>query len=215
MNGIKLIKGSEKMKYKLTVIIPVYNQEELILRALYSVPNREDIQIIVINDGSTDRTHDKILDFLSDDKIICNKLYCNLEQNKGVANAVNTGLEKSEGEYTVLLGSDDYLLSTIEQIMDSANGEDLIYFDLEINNGDIWSVNKTNKENYCGSVKLMRTKFIEGLRNDTARKYGEDYYFFQDILKRNPIEKFTNIVAKHYNYPREGSLSWQQRNGIK
>ena len=64
MNGIELTKGSEKMKYKLTVIIPVYNQEELILRALYSIPNREDVQIIVVNDGSTDRTHDKILDFL-------------------------------------------------------------------------------------------------------------------------------------------------------
>lgn len=203
------------MEYKLTVIIPVYNQEELILRALYSVPNRKDIQIIVVNDGSTDKTHDRILDFLSDSKIVCNKLYYNLEQNKGVSNAVNIGLEKSEGEYTVLLGSDDYLLPTIEQIMDDTNGEDLIYFDLEINNGDIWNINETNKKSYCGSVKLMRTKFIEGLRNDTARKYGEDYYFFQDILKRNPIEKFTNIVAKHYNFPREGSLSWQQRNGIK
>ena len=52
------------------------------------------------------------------------------------------------------------------KILASQYLKDLIYFDLEINNGDIWNINKTNKKSYCGSVKLMRTKFIEGLKND-------------------------------------------------
>ena len=41
---------------KVSVIIPVYNQEELIIRCLDSIPKRDDIEIIVINDGSTDKT---------------------------------------------------------------------------------------------------------------------------------------------------------------
>lgn len=52
---------------KLTVIIPVYNQEELISRALYSVPNRKDIEVIVVNDGSVDRTEEKIKEWLVDE----------------------------------------------------------------------------------------------------------------------------------------------------
>ena len=49
------------MNYKLTVIVPVYNQENLILRALYSIPNRQDIHVVIINDGSTDNTKKKLM----------------------------------------------------------------------------------------------------------------------------------------------------------
>lgn len=98
------------------------------------------------------------------------------------------------------------------KVIEQATGEDLVYFDLEINCGDIWRVTPVTKSSLCGSVKLMRTKFIEGLKNDEGMKYGEDYYFYQKLLSRNPVEKFTAIVGKHYNFPREGSLSWQQRN---
>lgn len=197
---------------KLTVIIPVYNQEELISRALYSVPNRKDIEVIVVNDGSVDRTEEKIKEWLVDESTKNQKVFINRKENKGVSATVNEGLEKAKGEYTVLLGSDDYLTEDFDKVIEQATGEDLVYFDLEINCGDIWRVTPATKSSLCGSVKLMRTKFIEGLKNDEGMKYGEDHYFYQKLLSRNPVEKFTAIVGKHYNFPREGSLSWQQRN---
>lgn len=199
------------MNYKLTVIVPVYNQENLILRALYSIPNRKDVEVIIVNDGSTDNTHNKILEYINDNNLICTTNYCNLEINQGVSNAVNLGYEKAKGEYIVLLGSDDYFLPAIEVVIAHANGEDLVYFDLRINDGTVWHLAQETKVNYCGSVKLMRTEFIKGLKNNVNMKHGEDYYFFQEVLKRNPTEKFTNLVAKHYNFPRENSLSWKQR----
>ena len=200
-------------RFKLTVIIPVYNQEELILRALYSIPNKENIQVVIVNDGSTDQTREKVFTYLDDQTIINRKIFYDFKENKGVSNAVNTGLQNSYlSEYTVLLGSDDYFLPEFEQVIEAAQGQDLVYFNLRINNGDIFDVTQQSKENFCGSVKLMRSDFISGLLNDINRPYGEDYYFFQEILKRKPIEKFTRIVAKHYNFPREGSLSWRQRN---
>lgn len=213
MNGIEHIKVNRF--YKLTVIVPVYNQEELVLRALYSIPNRQDIHIVIINDGSTDNTKKKIDEFMDDETRNQDITFHNLLENKGVSNAVNMGLQHIRySEYTVLLGSDDYFLPAIEEVIDQTSGEDLVYFNLQINNGDVWAIADNNKVNYCGSVKLMRSEFIQGLQNDINRKYGEDYYFFQDILKRNPTEKFTNIIAKHYNYPRKNSLSWQQRHNI-
>ena len=201
------------MDYKLSVVVPVYNQENLILRALHSIPNREDIEVVIVNDGSTDKTHDKIMEFMYDKEIKLQENYFILGENKGVSNAVNIGIEESCGEYIVLLGSDDYFLPNLEKVIELINGEDLIYFNLQINDGSIWRINKENRTGYCGSVKLMRSEFIRGIKNDVNLKYGEDYYFFKEVLKRNPVEKFTGITAKHYNFPREGSLSWQQRNG--
>lgn len=48
---------------KVSVIIPVYNQEVLVLKALDSIPTRDDIEIIVIDDGSTDDTWTKIWNY--------------------------------------------------------------------------------------------------------------------------------------------------------
>ena len=45
--------------YKVSLIIPVYNGEEFIEKALKSIPEREDIEVIIINDGSTDGTLEK------------------------------------------------------------------------------------------------------------------------------------------------------------
>ena len=42
--------------YKLTVVVPAYNAEDFILRALESIPKREDIELIIIDDCSTDKT---------------------------------------------------------------------------------------------------------------------------------------------------------------
>ena len=51
---------------KLSIIVPVYNQENLIIRALDSIPKREDIEVIVVNDGSTDSTLEKVAQWIYD-----------------------------------------------------------------------------------------------------------------------------------------------------
>lgn len=53
----------------------------------------------------------------------------------------------------------------------------------------------------------MRREFIGDTREPEEKKACEDYYFYQELLKKNPTEKFTGIIAKHYNFPREGSLT--------
>jgi glycosyltransferase involved in cell wall biosynthesis len=48
---------------KVSVIIPAYNQEELIKRCLDSIPKRKDVEIIVVNDGSTDNTKNTLEEY--------------------------------------------------------------------------------------------------------------------------------------------------------
>lgn len=191
---------------KLTVIIPVYNQPELLIRALSSIPIRNDIEIIVIDDGSTDRTWDNLLGYVDGSKqnIVC--LYN--EFNKGVAYTVNKGYNNANGEYIVLLGSDDYFYTDeLEKAIELLDGTDLVYFNLKINNGDVWRLTPENKTGLCGSVKFMRRDFVGDTRCPEKRRAGEDYYFYQELLKKSPTEKFTDILVKHYNYPRENSLT--------
>lgn len=193
---------------KVSVIIPVFNQEELIIKAIESVPKRKDIEIIVIDDGSSDNTWNKITNYRFEHEDFINlRIYSN-KGNRGVAYTVNKGYDNAKGEYIVLLGSDDYFYTDkFEKILPELNGTDLVYFNLQVNNGDVWRLTEENKTGYCGSVKFMKRSFVGDTRCPEDKRQGEDWFFYQELLKKNPTEKFTDITVKHYNYPRENSLT--------
>ena len=192
---------------KCTVIIPVYNQEKLIIKAIESIPKRSDIEIIVIDDGSTDKTWYNLLNYLKDDDRLNFVLLYN-DENMGVAYTVNKGYDNASGEYVVLLGSDDYFYTNkFEQALKELDGTDLIYFNLQINDGTVWRISEQNKDFYCGSVKFMRKEFIGDTRCPAEKRQAEDRVFYNELLKKKPTEKFTDITLKHYNFPRQNSLT--------
>lgn len=196
-------------KYKVSIIIPVYNQEELTVRALNSIPERDDVEIIVIDDGSTDNTWRTLLEYIKDDnKNIC--LFYN-EENMGVSYTINRGYDLITGEYILLLGSDDYLYTeNFEKAIGELDGTDFIFFQTRNNYGMV----ELNEHNKCGSFKFMRTEFMKCFRNDEFRIAGEDYHLWKKILEAKPTIKEIDLIVKHYNYPREGSLNWQINEGL-
>ncbi|RTQ94286.1 glycosyltransferase [Lysinibacillus telephonicus] len=92
---------------KVSVIIPVYNGEAYIKEALISVLNQsyKDIEIIVVDDGSTDLSSVIINDFIEDNRNF--KIKYIRQENKGPSIARNTGIENANGDYIALLDSDD------------------------------------------------------------------------------------------------------------
>lgn len=90
---------------KLSVIVPVYKVETYIRECILSIQNQtiKDIEIIVINDGTPDRSIEKITDLAFSDKRIkiVNKL------NEGVSSARNLGIMISQGEYISFVDADD------------------------------------------------------------------------------------------------------------
>jgi len=90
---------------EISVIIPFYNASDFINETIESVMNQSfsDWEIILVNDGSTDNSLDKVHSYLSE-KI---KLYS--QTNKGVSEARNYGFLKSKGKYVVFLDADDLL----------------------------------------------------------------------------------------------------------
>jgi glycosyltransferase involved in cell wall biosynthesis len=93
-----------------SVIIPTYNRENLIGRAIYSVLKQtyQDFEIIVIDDDSTDNTREVIKEFQRKDKRI---KYIKHGKNKGGSAARNTGIREAKGKYIAFQDSDDEWLS--------------------------------------------------------------------------------------------------------
>ena len=89
---------------KISVIIPAYNAQNTILKTIESVRQQtfEDLEIIVVNDGSTDRTLE-IVNTIEDTRI---KVFD--YPNGGVATARNRGIEKARGDYIAFLDADDW-----------------------------------------------------------------------------------------------------------
>ena len=91
---------------KLTVLMPVYNVASYIKEAVDSVLNQSfhDYELLIINDGATDGTK-KIIESYNDSRI---RLIC--QENKGVAEALNTGLQFARGEFIARFDGDDICL---------------------------------------------------------------------------------------------------------
>ena len=108
----------ENYKYKVSVIIPVYNAEKELSSCCDSLLqqsfDKTKMEVLLINDGSTDnslsvcRDYEKAFSFF--------KVFS--QENKGVSCARNEGIKRAEGQYLLFLDGDDTLLpNTIEEVI--------------------------------------------------------------------------------------------------
>lgn len=100
---------NKNLKYKFSVIVPIYNVEDYLDETIDSVINqdigfKENIQLILVNDGSEDDSEKICLKYkkMYPDNVIYVK-----QNNQGVSAARNTGIRYIEGKYTNFLDADD------------------------------------------------------------------------------------------------------------
>ena len=177
--------------YKVSIIIPVYNTEKYLRKCLDSVCNQtlQDIEIICVNDCSTDDSLEILKEYASNDNRI---KIINFTENKGVAVARNTAIEQAKGEYIGFVDSDDYVdLDFYEKLYERAlkNKADIVvgnyymYFDNQntICGKDFLAQIQKNKVWFNGlfvlaiySKKLVQANHIKFTENF---RYGEDRIF--------------------------------------
>lgn len=110
----------EKMK-KISIIVPIYNAEKYISKCLDSIlmQAKENVELILINDGSTDRSEEIIGTYLGKYKTSIKYIK---QTNQGIATTRNIGIEKATGDYIIFVDSDDYidkdLLKKLEPYME-------------------------------------------------------------------------------------------------
>lgn len=124
------------MVIKVTVIIPVYNLREYLVRTVDSVVNQslKEIEILIIDDGSTDDSINIIKMFASIDERIV--LYS--QPNSGVSLSRNKGIKMAKGEYILFLDGDDTLeLNALEKLYKRAKKTNL---DIVVGNATVYSL---------------------------------------------------------------------------
>ena len=193
---------------KCSVIIPCYNSEKTIRTCLKSIPKREDVEIIVINDGSIDKT----IGYLKNFQHFANKdmHIIDYKENKGVSYARNQGINRAKGEYLVFIDSDDYIYPDVfNKIVDNyLNGEyELVFYDMENNGKFRFKADQNNYQCKYGMFKFIKRDFLGDLRFVEGLQYAEDKDLHLKLMEKYPSCKFTHELMYHYNYPRKGSLS--------
>lgn len=201
---------------KLSVVIPVWNQEELVLRALDHIPRRDDIEVLVRDDGSTDNTHTNLVKYQADHPELNLKVYKNGD-NRGMYHTLNRLLEDATGEYFHAHNSDDYVVTKkYNRLINRLDGTmDVLGFSLQINDGTVWPLNEETNRIHCAqAIRFIRKAFVDGITYNEQMKAASDWYYAEDLMKRNPRIVYSGEVVYMYNFPREGSLVDLRARGV-
>ena len=168
----------------ISVIIPVYNGEKYIRKCLDSVINqtKKEIEIVVVNDGSTDNTESIIKEYK--DKRI--KYFKNT--NHGIGYSRNFGVSKSSGKYIMFLDSDDYIDKDECKLLYEKCLED----DLDISICDFYKVyNNDLIEVNLGDFKSSSLKDNPDIITEFLNPWGKLYN--KKILTDNKIKFVENL----------------------
>ena len=205
------------MENLVTIIIPIYNAEKYLSKTLESVLNQtyKNLEIILINDGSTDNSKEICTKFANEDKRI---IFIDKE-NGGPSEARNKGLEISKGEYIAFVDSDDYLeLNYIERLLETLKDKGVQCVLCGYNRVYDQKAEKIvreesiylNKEEFLSSIltvqgglgftwgKLWKREEIQNIRFNKDIKIGEDALFCMEACKN--IDKVFILNEALYNY---------------
>lgn len=205
----------------LSVIIPVYNSEKYLKECIESLIKckKNNIEFILINDGSTDSSTkicDKYHEKDSRIKVIHQK-------NGGVSNARNKGISRAKGKYLIFVDSDDVLEYGWERLFDLKMEKDIYYVTKNISKKTskekmLKYIVGFNEENFCFAgpfSKIFKTDFLK--RNNILFREklinGEDMLFNVNTLLN--CETFEIINDTYYNYRKfQGSATKRFDNKI-
>lgn len=192
---------------KVSVLVAAYNEEEYVNITLDSIPRRDDIEVIVRDDCSTDATYERLLRYKEEHQEL-NLTVLHDTQNHGCFYNVNRLLEQATGEYIHFLDGDDWLYTDeYSRAIDCISGEDCVYIDLRINDGMVFHLAEDTRMGICApTTRFVRRAFAEGIKFPENEKNAGDWYYNLELMERKPVSKFTGIVAYHYNHPRRGSI---------
>ena len=200
---------------KVSIIIPVYNTSEYLKECINSVVNQtyKNLEIIIVNDKSTDNSIDIINSF-------CDKRIkvINLDKNSGVSVARNKGVEVSTGDLICFIDSDDYwYLDKIEKQVKFIKDKAFIYGDYEyLKNGKRKRVKVPKSITYKDALKnttiftstvMFNMEYLN--KEDIYMplvKLGQDSSTWWKVLKKVNIAYGMNEVLSIYRVGNE-SLS--------
>lgn len=200
----------------ISVIIPVYNNEKYFRKCISSVINQtyKNIEIIIINDCSTDNSEKIILEYKAKDKRI---IYLSNEENIGAGRSRNIGIEQSRGKYIYFLDSDDYIEKTaITELHNGIKENDSFSCMMNgyknVNNEDSLFSRTEEELNLLQSPSVCIRLFNKEIIDKSKIRFsnlpiGEDLEFvFKIMIYNDKISYIDNIPSYHYVIHSDSSI---------
>lgn len=207
-----------------SVIVPVYNSENYLVRCINSILSQTytNFELILIDDGSTDSSGEICDQYLSDNRVrVIHK------QNEGVSSARNMGMCEAVGEYMVFVDSDDYVEEDyLEKIITCGEYDFVTCYYMVDNSDSFVSVPFEDKEYATNDIldfieenykkltypvcRRYRSEIIKEnrLQFNVEINYSEDLLFNLQYLSY--VKSARTISASLYHYEKhEGSLSYR------
>lgn len=186
---------------KVSIIIPIYNASDVLERCISSVLKQtyQNIEVLLIDDGSRDKSGDLCDEFAGQDK----RIRVFHKENGGVSSARNLGLENSTGQYIMFVDSDDYCSDIlVEELVNEIINNDVQmvicnYIDFSKDIPNIEYTDATRKKEYMESMDVLwRMRSNEGMRYTAP--WGKLYSksLFHEI--RYPIGRISEDEATTY-----------------
>lgn len=209
-----------------SIIVPGYNVKKYIDRCLHSLVHQTytNLQIIVVDDGSTDASYEAVLEFLKKDSRI--EIY--RKDHEGVSAARNFALKKVKGKYICFVDADDWVSEDYVEVLWNQLGEDsdISYagFDVHYDNGSrpsrypVRNITLSSSEaiiELCRNTwmpsflvgKMYRAELFDGVFFETRRVY-EDVSIMHLLFSKMRNISCTSRVVYHY-YMRSDSITHQ------
>ena len=202
---------------QLSIIIPAYNCADTIENAVASAAFCQDSEIIIIDDGSSDSTPEKINQLKEKHQNI--KIV--RQENSGPATARNTGIDAAQGQFIMFIDSDDTFEPEITKVLSETEKDtDMLIFGFRQNFQSRaedkvysltspFSIDEYYRNNLLNQVwnKVYRRDFINSnnIRFKDYR-YGEDRIFNAEILRLQPVVKAIPDVLYNYKIDKNVSL---------
>ena len=203
-------------KYKITVIIPVYNSSVFINRCINSLYNqsfKKPFETIVIDDASTDNTIEIIKK-----RNLLNISFFNLTSNSGPAAARNIGLKYARGEYIYFLDSDDAIeVNTFTKLYKTAKEKN---YDMVFANHKFMESNKDQKSNIF-LFNNNKSFYKKDILNELKKRFYEPLYMGGIIgcagrlIKRSIIIKNKVFFNEKLRITEDETFSWEILSHIK
>ena len=225
---------------KISVIIPVYNVEKYLEKCLDSIINQtfEDIEIICIDDGSSDSSLEILNQYSNNDK----RIIVVSQENLGPSQSRNNGIELAQGDYLTFVDADDWIeLDCLEKVYNNAilNGSEVVLFnaiehrtnnqfhkriylpiDKNVNYDDFVFDYNYNKQLVMNNMfvvwsKLYKTSFL--------KKHNIQFPNYIRMFEDIPFHIKTMLFAKYvsylpeilYNYNKLNENSVQTKNNSR
>ena len=175
---------------KISIIVPVYNSEKQLDKCLLSIVNQtyKNIEIIVVNDGSTDNSKEIINKFYKQYPNIF-KIYS--WENHGLGATRNKGLELVTGDYIGFVDSDDYIEPNMyKELLKEIKRQDA---DVAICN-----IKKFNDLGFCGEITIRSHTNTFSLLNDCEMLNAIDYGPCNKLFKKEVIDDLKFSIKYKY-----------------